>query len=32
MEDGTLRSVTQSTAPTVGEKVTVDGSQIKARG
>jgi outer membrane lipoprotein SlyB len=32
MEDGTLRSVTQSNAPTVGEKVTVDGSQIKARG
>ena len=32
MEDGTLRSVTQSTAPTVGEKVTVDGSQIRARG
>jgi outer membrane lipoprotein SlyB len=31
MEDGTLRTVTQSTAPTVGQKVTVDGSQIKAR-
>jgi outer membrane lipoprotein SlyB len=32
MEDGSLRSVTQQTAPTVGEKVTVDGSQIRARG
>ena len=32
MEDGTLRSVTQSTAPTVGQKVTVEGSQVKARG
>jgi outer membrane lipoprotein SlyB len=32
MEDGSLRSVTQSTAPTVGQKVTLDGSQIKARG
>ncbi len=31
MEDGTLRSVTQSTAPTVGQKVTVEGSQVKAR-
>jgi outer membrane lipoprotein SlyB len=31
MEDGTLRSVTQATAPTVGQKVTVEGSQIKAR-
>jgi outer membrane lipoprotein SlyB len=32
MEDGSLRSVTQSTAPTVGQKVTLDGSQIKAHG
>ncbi len=32
MEDGSLRSVTQSTAPTVGQKVTLDGTQIKARG
>ena len=32
MQDGSLRSVTQSTAPTVGEKVTLDGSQLKARG
>jgi outer membrane lipoprotein SlyB len=32
MQDGSLRSVTQSTAPTVGEKVTLDGTQIKARG
>ena len=31
MEDGTLRTVTQSTAATVGQKVTVEGSQIKAR-
>ena len=32
MEDGSLRSVTQSTAPTVGQKVTLDGAEIKARG
>jgi outer membrane lipoprotein SlyB len=32
MQDGSLRSVTQSTAPTVGQKVTLDGTQIKARG
>jgi outer membrane lipoprotein SlyB len=32
MQDGSLRSVTQSTAPTVGQKVTVDGSQVRARG
>jgi outer membrane lipoprotein SlyB len=32
MEDGSLRSVTQQTAPTVGQKVTLDGTQIKARG
>jgi outer membrane lipoprotein SlyB len=32
MDDGSLRSLTQQTAPTVGEKVTVDGSQIRARG
>ncbi len=32
MEDGSLRSVTQSSAPTVGQKVTLDGSEIKARG
>jgi outer membrane lipoprotein SlyB len=31
MEDGTMRTVTQSTAPTVGQKVTVEGTQIKAR-
>jgi outer membrane lipoprotein SlyB len=31
MEDGTLRTVTQATAPTVGQKVTVEGSQIKSR-
>lgn len=32
MADGTLRTVTQSTAPTVGQQVTVEGSQIRARG
>jgi outer membrane lipoprotein SlyB len=32
MEDGSLRSLTQSSAPTVGQKVTLDGTQIKARG
>jgi outer membrane lipoprotein SlyB len=31
MQDGSLRSVTQQAAPTVGQKVTVEGSQIKAR-
>jgi len=31
MEDGTLRTLTQATAPTVGQKVTVEGAQIKAR-
>jgi outer membrane lipoprotein SlyB len=31
MDDGTTRTITQSTAPTVGQKVTVDGSTIKAR-
>jgi outer membrane lipoprotein SlyB len=31
MDDGSLRTVTQSTAPTVGQKVTVEGQQIKAR-
>jgi outer membrane lipoprotein SlyB len=31
MQDGTLRTVTQATAPTVGQKVTVEGSQVKAR-
>jgi outer membrane lipoprotein SlyB len=31
MDDGSLRTVTQSTAPTVGQKVTVEGSTIKAR-
>jgi outer membrane lipoprotein SlyB len=31
MEDGTLRTLTQATAPTVGQKVTVEGTQIKAR-
>jgi outer membrane lipoprotein SlyB len=31
MDDGTLRTVTQSTAPTVGQKVTVEGTTIRAR-
>ncbi len=31
MQDGSLRSLTQQAAPTVGQKVTVDGSQIKVR-
>ena len=31
MDDGTLRSVTQSTAPAVGQKVTVEGSTLRAR-
>ncbi len=32
MQDGSLRSVTQSTAPTVGQKVTVEGAQVRMRG
>jgi outer membrane lipoprotein SlyB len=31
MQDGTLRTVNQATAPTVGQRVTVEGSQVKAR-
>jgi outer membrane lipoprotein SlyB len=31
MHDGTVRTLTQSTAPTVGQKVTLEGSQLKAR-
>jgi outer membrane lipoprotein SlyB len=31
MEDGTHRTVTQATAPAVGQKVTVEGSQLKPR-
>lgn len=31
MDDGTLRSVTQSTAPAVGQKVNVEGSTLRAR-
>jgi outer membrane lipoprotein SlyB len=31
MSDGSLRSVTQSSAPLVGAKVTLEGSQLKAR-
>jgi len=32
MDDGSLRTVTQNTAPAVGEKVTVEGSTLRARG
>ncbi len=31
MQDGTVRTVRQATAPAVGQKVTVEGSQLKAR-
>jgi len=31
MDDGTLRTVTQSTAPALGQKVTVEGSTLRAR-
>ncbi|MDP1690612.1 MAG: glycine zipper 2TM domain-containing protein [Burkholderiaceae bacterium] len=31
MDDGSLRTVTQSTAPAVGQKVTVEGSTLRAR-
>lgn len=31
MDDGTTRTVTQSSAPAVGAKVTLEGSQLKAR-
>jgi len=31
MQDGTARTVTQATAPTVGQKVTLEGSQLKSR-
>jgi outer membrane lipoprotein SlyB len=31
MDDGSLRTVTQGSAPAVGQKVTVEGSTIKAR-
>jgi len=31
MDDGSLRTLTQSTAPTVGQKVTVEGSTLRAR-
>jgi outer membrane lipoprotein SlyB len=30
MDDGSTRTVTQSTAPTVGQRVTVDGSTLRA--
>ena len=31
MDDGTLRTVTQATAPSVGQKVTLEGEQLKPR-
>lgn len=31
MDDGTVRTVTQATAPTVGQNVTVEGSSLRAR-
>jgi outer membrane lipoprotein SlyB len=31
MDDGSLRTVTQSTAPAVGQKVTLEGSTLRAR-
>ena len=31
MDDGTLRTVTQSTAPTVGQKVSLEGSTLRTR-
>jgi len=31
MDDGTLRTVTQGTAPALGQKVTVEGSTLRAR-
>jgi outer membrane lipoprotein SlyB len=31
MEDGSLRTLTQATAPTVGQKVSVDGGALKPR-
>jgi len=31
MDDGSLRTVTQGTAPTLGQKVTVEGSTLRAR-
>jgi outer membrane lipoprotein SlyB len=31
MDDGSVRTVTQSTAPAIGEKVTVEGSTLRAR-
>ncbi len=30
MDDGSIRTVTQSTAPTVGQRVTVDGDTVRA--
>ncbi len=32
MDDGTSRVITQKTAPSVGQKVTVDGSTLRAQG
>jgi hypothetical protein len=32
MDDGTQRTLTQTSAPAVGAKVTLEGNQIRARG
>ena len=32
MDDGSLRTVTQNTAPAVGQKVTIEGSTLHSRG
>jgi outer membrane lipoprotein SlyB len=32
MDDGSLRTVTQNAAPAIGQKVTVEGSTLRARG
>jgi outer membrane lipoprotein SlyB len=32
MDDGTQRTVTQATAPSVGTKVTLEGNQVRSRG
>jgi outer membrane lipoprotein SlyB len=31
MDDGSLRTLTQSSAPAVGQKVTVEGSTLRVR-
>jgi hypothetical protein len=32
MDDGSVRTLTQTSAPIVGQKVTVDGTVISSRG